>query len=105
MEKVPILFIFTFRKIIHYDKTFLNYSRYDKTIDSKIEIDEGKLQAAAQYDGFFGIQTNCENPNPAEILDTYRGLWQVEQTFRIAKSTLEIRPVYHYLPRRIRAHG
>ena len=37
-------------------------------------------------------------------MSTYRGLWQVEQTFRIAKSNLEIRPVFHYNTNRIRAH-
>ena len=53
---------------------------------------------------YFGIQTNLDNINAKEILNTYRGLWQVEQTFRIAKSNLEIRPVFHYNTDRIRAH-
>jgi transposase len=57
-----------------------------------------------RYDGFFGLHTNIKDPNPNELLSLYRGLWQVEQTFRIAKSNLEIRPVFHYTPRRIRAH-
>jgi len=72
--------------------------------DCKIEIDHEKLKIEAQYDGFFGLRTNIEEANPVDILNSYRGLWQVEQTFRITKSNLEIRPVYHYTPRRIRAH-
>lgn len=71
---------------------------------AKLEIDLDKLNREKQFDGFFGIQTNLEKINPKEILNTYRGLWQVEQTFRIAKSTLEIRPVFHYNTDRIRAH-
>ncbi len=63
-----------------------------------------KLNQEKKFDGFFGIQTNLEKINPKEILSTYRGLWQVEQTFRIAKSNLEIRPVFHYNTNRIRAH-
>jgi transposase len=71
---------------------------------ARLEIDLDKLNNEEQFDGFFGIQTNLEKINAKEILNTYRGLWQVEQTFRIAKSTLEIRPVFHYNTDRIRAH-
>jgi transposase len=72
--------------------------------DCKIQIDEEKLGKDALFDGFFGLRTNIKEAVPTEILGHYRGLWQVEQTFRIAKSNLEIRPVFHYTPRRIKAH-
>lgn len=72
--------------------------------DCKIEIDQEKLELESQYDGFFGLRTNIKDAHPGDILIHYRGLWQVEQTFRIAKSNLEIRPVFHFTPRRIRAH-
>jgi len=70
----------------------------------ELEIDLEKLNHVKRFDGFFGIQTNLEKINAKEILNTYRGLWQVEKTFRIAKSNLEIRPVFHYNTNRIRAH-
>lgn len=70
----------------------------------KVEINLDKLNNEKKWDGFFGLQTNLENVEPADLLSTYRGLWQVEQTFRIAKSNLEIRPVFHYNTDRIRAH-
>jgi transposase len=79
-----------------------SYVRVSK--DSKIQIDLCKLEIDRQYDGFFGIRTNIKNADPKELLESYRGLWQVEQTFRIAKTNLEIRPVFHYSPKRIRAH-
>ena len=37
-------------------------------------------------------------------MQQYRGLWQIEQTFRIAKHNLRIRPVFHYTLKRIDAH-
>ncbi len=70
----------------------------------KIEIDQDKLTLEKQYDGFFGLRTNIERADPSEFLASYRGLWQIEQTFRIAKTNLEIRPVFHYSPPRIKAH-
>ena len=74
------------------------------TKGAKIEIDLDKLNQEKKFDGFFGIQTNLEKIDAKEILSTYRGLWQVEQTFRIVKSNLEIRPVFHYNTDRIKAH-
>ena len=71
---------------------------------SRIEIDLDKLNYEKQFDGFFGIQTNLKKIVPQEILEIYRGLWQVEQTFRIVKTNLEKRPVFHYTTRRIKAH-
>jgi transposase len=72
--------------------------------NSTIEIDLTKLEKEKMYDGYFGLRTNIENADPLNTLNSYRGLWQIEQTFRIAKTNLEIRPVFHYTPRRIRAH-
>lgn len=72
--------------------------------DIKIVIDEDKINQDQLFDGFFAFQTNMKTVNPQELLSMYRGLWQVEQTFRIAKSSLEIRPVFHFTPKRIKAH-
>lgn len=83
----------------HLKKSYVSLKK-----DCVIDIDIDKLEIEGQMDGFFGFQTNISNPNPSEVLSLYRGLWQVEQTFRIAKSQLNIRPVFHYTERRIRAH-
>ena len=72
--------------------------------DCKIELDEEKLAFETQYDGFFGIRSNIKEANAEEILAAYHGLWQIEQTFRITKTNLAIRPVFHYSPERIQAH-
>ncbi len=42
--------------------------------------------------------------NKNQIIENYQHLWQIEKAFRIAKSDLKLRPVYHRLQRRIEAH-
>ncbi len=74
------------------------------TQGSKIELDESKIKLAEKFDGFFGIRTNIDDATPAELLGYYKGLWQIEQSFRIAKNNLEIRPVFHWSVKRIKAH-
>jgi transposase len=71
--------------------------------DSVIGIDEAKLEQSKKFDGYFGFITNTDL-DPQEVISHYRGLWQVEQSFRITKHNLKIRPVYHYVDRRIKAH-
>jgi len=39
-----------------------------------------------------------------EVLSHYHGLWQVEESFRITKYDLRVRPVFHWSAKRIRAH-
>ena len=38
------------------------------------------------------------------IIEQYKGLWQVEETFRISKHDLKVRPIFHWKPERVRAH-
>jgi transposase len=72
--------------------------------ESKIELDEEKLQKESQWDGLHGVITNDEGFSSKEILNYYRNLWHVEAAFRVNKHDLKIRPIYHFTPRRIRAH-
>lgn len=71
--------------------------------ESVIEIDQSKLDKVAKFDGYFSLQTNIKD-KAIEIFNCYKGLWQIEQTFRISKHNLRIRPVFHYSLRRIKAH-
>ncbi len=70
---------------------------------SILEIDYEKIEEKSKLDGYFGFVTNT-NLTEAEVIAQYKGLWQVEQSFRITKSNLQIRPVYHFVDRRIKAH-
>jgi hypothetical protein len=72
--------------------------------NSRVKIDEEKVAAAERWDGLHGVITNIQEADHQGILGLYRRLWVIEESFRINKHTLEMRPVYHYLSRRIRAH-
>lgn len=68
-----------------------------------VSLDENKITADAQWDGLKGYVTNTEH-EPELIVENYRELWQIEKAFRISKTDLRIRPIYHFRKRRIEAH-
>lgn len=67
-------------------------------------FDYEKLAEEEKYDGYFAIVTSELNMGNKEIIDTYRGLWEIEENFRIAKGDLETRPIYLQREDRINAH-
>ena len=69
-----------------------------------IYLDIEKIAEEEKYDGYYSIVTSEKEMSDSEIIDTYRGLWEIEDTFRITKETLESRPVYVTRPDRINAH-
>jgi hypothetical protein len=88
-------------------KEHLNHRGYNKflklTGEVVVEIDESKVEQAARWDGLKGYLTNTEL-SPGEIIENYGQLWHVEKAFRISKTDLRIRPMYHRRRRRIEAH-
>lgn len=80
------------------------YNRFLKlTGEVTVELDEAKVAQAARWDGLKGYLTNTEL-SPNVVIETYGQLWQIERAFRISKTDLRIRPMYHYRRRRIEAH-
>jgi transposase len=78
-----------------------------KYIDSTIEnplLDENKIQKDAKWDGIYGIQTSTENLSVEEIETAYHQLWKIEESFRVLKTNLEARPIFHWTERRIKGH-
>ena len=67
-------------------------------------FDADKLAQDELYDGYYAIVTSELHMSDGEIIDTYRGLWEIEETFRVTKGTLETRPVYVSREDRINAH-
>ena len=59
-----------------------------------LELDEELIAEEAKYDGYYAIVTSEYKKTESEILDIYRGLWKIEETFKITKSDLETRPVW-----------
>ncbi len=81
------------------------YHRYVRVVgDSSLEVDEEKIRAAEHWDGLHGVVTNLRGIGVQDLFDRYRQLWQVEESFRITKHDLRVRPVFHWTDRRIRAH-
>lgn len=80
------------------------YNKYLK-LDGKISvaIDREKFEQDTKWDGLKGYLTNASLSND-EILENYEQLWQIEKAFRIAKTDLKIRPIYHRKQKRIEAH-
>lgn len=69
------------------------------------DIDERALAHARMMDGKLLLVTNMPDHTPAEIVTRYKALADIERGFRVLKSEIEIAPVYHRLPERIRAHA
>ena len=69
----------------------------------RVEIDEQKVLQDIRWDGLKGYLTNT-NLSSDEVIGHYGQLWHIERAFRISKSDLRVRPIFHRLRRRIEAH-
>lgn len=68
------------------------------------DVDDAALAAAEELDGKLLLVT-CTDFKPAEVVDRYKSLADIERGFRVLKNDIDIAPVYHRLPERIRAHA
>lgn len=81
------------------------YKKYiNVKTDEKLELDQDKIEADQKWDGLHGVVTNAKDMSDQEALEYYNGLWQVEESFRINKHDLKVRPIFHWKPERIKAH-
>lgn len=89
------------------NKSNINNRGYNKYLkiegEVNIKIDYAKYKADACWDGLKGYITNTKLNNN-EIIESYRHLWNIEKAFRISKTDLKVRPIYHRLQSRIEAH-
>ena len=70
----------------------------------KAKVNEEKIREDSLWDGLHGVITNTQGPSAEELLNRYRGLWRIEEAFRVNKNTLKMRPIYHWKKTRIEAH-
>ncbi len=88
-------------------KKHINNRGYNKYLQLSgevvIKIDYEKIKQDAKWDGLKGYITNTQM-NAADVIDNYKQLWHIEKAFRISKTDLRIRPIYHRLAHRIQAH-
>lgn len=69
-----------------------------------LSFDEKKLKEEELFDGYYAIVTSELHQTDDKVIDIYRGLWKIEESFKITKSDLEARPVYLSREDRIQAH-
>ncbi len=80
------------------------YNKFLEISDNvKVVINRDIIKQDEQWDGLKAYQTNTELP-AKEVYEQYCGLWSIERAFRITKGTLEMRPMFHFTPKRIEAH-
>jgi transposase len=63
-----------------------------------------KIAAEEKYDGYYSIVTSEKNLSDGEIRDIYKGLWEIEESFKIIKSEFRARPIYLRIEDHINAH-
>ena len=74
------------------------------TTKSHLYFNEEKLRQEEQWDGYYAIITSELDMSDEELIETYRGLWRIEETFKVTKGELASRPVYVSREDHIRAH-
>jgi len=80
------------------------YNKYLKLSGQmEVKIDCEKYKEDARWDGLKGYITNTKL-TAANVIENYNQLWQIEKAFRISKTDLRVRPVYHRVRKRIEAH-
>lgn len=86
-------------------KEWIIKNGYKKYVDfeGEITLNEEKLRDESQYDGKWVLLTNSALDS-RDVALYYKGLWQIEASFRDLKQDLETSPIYHYKQRRIIAH-
>ena len=89
-------------------KTSINNRGYNKFLnmegETKVTLDNKKIEADKSWDGLKGYISNSKTLANDEIIANYKHLWNIEKAFRISKSDLRIRPIFHRKRDRIEAH-
>jgi len=98
----------TTKSITKKDLKLSYYAKYlnldDNNCNITFNINNQKIIEDEKLDGIKGFITNDFNLTPNEIIEHYNNQYEVERAFRISKTDLKIRPIYHRLETRIKAH-
>lgn len=79
------------------------YLTFKNSEDKSASINKTKILEEEKWDGIFGYITNSSSP-AEDIISRYKNLWVIEESFRINKNDLKIRPIFHFKGSRIKAH-
>ncbi|MET1248575.1 IS1634 family transposase [Sporolactobacillus sp. STCC-11] len=75
-----------------------------ESVQTRLIFDEEKLKKEEELDGYYAIVTSEYQETDEQIIKLYRGLWKIEENFKVTKSDLETRPVYLSTQEHIEAH-
>ena len=88
-------------------KENINKRGYNKFLqlsnNVEVVINREMIKEDEQWDGLKGYITNTDL-HAGEVHEQYNGLWVIERAYRVTKGTLEMRPMFHFTPKRIEAH-
>lgn len=68
------------------------------------ELNSAAVERDKMWDGYYGIQTSEKEISTQAAVEAHHTLWKIEESFRILKSTLETRPIFHWTEKRIKGH-
>ena len=83
---------------------YAKYLDIDDKCDIKYQLNPNKIVQDEKLDGIKGFATNDFTLNANDVIAHYKNQYDVERAFRISKTDLKIRPIYHRLENRIKAH-
>ena len=83
---------------------YAKYLDMDETCKIKYKLNPNKVVQDEKLDGIKGFATNDFTLSPNDVITHYQNQYDVERAFRISKTDLKIRPIYHRLENRIKAH-
>ncbi len=95
------------KKITKSDLKLSYYAKYldvDEKCDIKYKLNHSKILNDEKLDGLKGFATNDFTLCANDVIAHYNNQYEVERAFRISKTDLKIRPIYHRLETRIKAH-
>ena len=74
------------------------------SIGQELSMNQDRIKEEEKYDGYYSIVTSEKDLTDKQIRDIYKGLWKIEESFKITKTNLETRPVYVWTKEHIEAH-
>ena len=80
------------------------YKFLKKTGKNIWELNQANLDKMTKLEGLKGYMTNAAYLSDEDIVSKYGDLWNVEKTFRMSKSDLKARPIFHTIQEKIEAH-
>ncbi|MXW31856.1 MAG: IS1634 family transposase [Rhodothermaceae bacterium] len=78
--------------------------RFLKVDPEGVRLDKAAIARDENYDGLHGVWTSLKDMTPEQVYTHYGELWRIEEGFRVMKHTMAVRPMFHWVERRVRAH-